>query len=132
MRKIFDQYDVLLSVGADLFALSLPEDVQPVAPDLKIVQIDIDPWELGKNFPAEVAILGSPKATLPELTEATRAAMPAGAQKAAQDRLKSASDATKAELEKLKARARSLATRRRCRRSRSSTPSAKSCRKTPS
>ena len=109
MRKIFDQYDVLLSVGADLFALSLPEDVQPVAPDLKIVQIDTDPWELGKNFPAEVAILGSPKATLPELTEATRAAMPAGAQKAAQDRLKSASDATKAELEKLKARARSLA-----------------------
>ena len=75
MRKIFDQYDVLLSVGADLFALSLPEDVQPVAPDLKIVQIDTDPWELGKNFPAEVAILGSPKATLPELTEATRAAM---------------------------------------------------------
>ena len=58
MRKIFDQHDVLFSVGADLFALSLPEDVQPVAPDLKIMQLDTDPWELGKNFPAEVAILG--------------------------------------------------------------------------
>src|SRR6185503_17176995 len=42
-------------------------------------------------------------------TEATRAAMPAGAQKAAQDRLKAASDATKADLEKLKARAKSVA-----------------------
>ena len=46
---------------------------------------------------------------MPELTEATRAAMPAAAQKAAKDRLKSASDATKAELEKLQARARSIA-----------------------
>ena len=109
MRKIFDQHDVLLSVGADLFALSLPADVPPVASDLKMIHLDIDPWELGKNYPAEVAILGSPKATLPELTEATRAAMSAGAQDAARDRLKTASDATRAELEKLKARARSLA-----------------------
>ena len=109
MRKIFDQHDVLFSVGADLFALSLPADVAPVSPDLKMIHLDIDPWELGKNFPAEVAILGDPKATLPELTEATRAAMPAAAQSAGKERLKAASDATKAELDKLRARAKSLA-----------------------
>ena len=109
MRKIFDQHDVLFSVGADLFALSLPSDVAPVSSDLRMIHLDTDPWELGKNFPAEVAILGDPKATLPELTEAIRAAMPAAAQSAAKDRLRSASDANKAELEKLKARAKSLA-----------------------
>jgi benzoylformate decarboxylase len=108
MRKIFDQHDLLFSVGADLFALSLPSDVSPVSSDLKIIHLDIDPWELGKNFPAEVAILGCPKATLPELIEATRAAMPAAALGAAKDRLKSASEANKAELEKLRARAKSL------------------------
>ena len=102
MRKIFDQHDVLFSVGADLFALSLPDDVQPISPDLKIVHLDSDPWELGKNFPTEVAILGCPKATLPELIEATRAAMPAAAQKLARDRLKTASDAGRADLEKLR------------------------------
>jgi benzoylformate decarboxylase len=109
MRKIFDQHDVLFSVGADLFALSLPEAVSPVSPDLKIIQLDTDPWELGKNFPAEVAILGSPKATLPELTDTVRAAMPAPAQSAAKDRLKAAGDANRADLEKLRARAKSLA-----------------------
>jgi benzoylformate decarboxylase len=109
MRKIFDQHDVLFSVGADLFALSLPEAVSPVSSDLKIIQLDTDPWELGKNFPAEVAILGSPKATLPELTDAVRAAMPAPAQSAAKDRLKAAGDANRADLEKLRARAKSLA-----------------------
>ena len=109
MRKIFDQHDVLFSVGADLFALSLPSDVAPVSSDLRMVHLDTDPWELGKNFPAEVAILGDPKATLPELTEAIRANMSSGAQSAAKNRLKSASEANKAELEKLKARAKSLA-----------------------
>jgi len=109
IRKILDQHDVMFSAGADLFALSLPSDVHPVPPDLRIVHLDIDPWELGKNYPSEVAILGSPKGTLPELTAAIRDAMPAAAQNAARDRLKSASDANRAELEKLRARAKSLA-----------------------
>ncbi|HMK78239.1 MAG TPA: thiamine pyrophosphate-binding protein [Xanthobacteraceae bacterium] len=109
MRKIFDQHDVLFSAGADLFALSLPSDVAPISSDLRIVHLDTDPWELGKNYPAEVAILGNPKATLPELTEATRAAMPAAAQRGAKERLKAAGETTKAELEKLKSRAKSLA-----------------------
>src|SRR3954464_4145631 len=109
MRKIFDQHDGLFSAGADLFSRSSPDDVQPISPDLEIVHLDSDPWELGKNFPTEVAILGCPKATLPELTDVTRAAMPPAAQKSAQDRLKTASDAGRADLEKLRARAKSLA-----------------------
>jgi benzoylformate decarboxylase len=109
IRKILDQHDVMFSAGADLFALSLPSDVNPMPPELRIVHLDIDPWELGKNYPPEVAILGNPKGTLPELTAALRAAMPPAAQKAAGDRLKSASEATRVELEKLKARAKSLA-----------------------
>ncbi len=109
MRKIFDQHDVLFSVGADLFALSLPSDVSPIPPDLRMIHLDIDPWELGKNYPAEVAILGDPKGTLPELTAAIRETMSSGALGAARDRFKTASDATLAELEKLRARARALA-----------------------
>ncbi len=108
MRKIFDQHDVLFSVGADLFALSLPDDTAPISPDTKIVHLDIDPWELGKNYPAEVAILGDPKGTLPDMTDAIRAAMSAGEASAAKDRFKSASEVTKAELDKLRARAKSM------------------------
>jgi benzoylformate decarboxylase len=109
MRKIFDQHDVLFSAGADLFALSLPSDVAPVGPDLRMVHLDIDPWELGKNYPAEVAILGDPKGTLPELIAAVRERMSASQQGAGRERLKSASAETLAELEKLKAKARSTA-----------------------
>src|SRR4029077_15140336 len=39
IRKILDQHDVLFSVGADLFALSLPSDVHPVPEDLRIIHL---------------------------------------------------------------------------------------------
>src|SRR5829696_7180672 len=73
IRAILAEHDVLFSVGGDLFTLSLPSDVDPVPQGLSVVHLDTDPWELGKNYPAEVAILGSPKATLPELTARVRA-----------------------------------------------------------
>src|SRR5262244_2884727 len=78
-------------------------------PGMPLLHLDTDPWEIGKNFPAEVAILGDPKATLPELTAATRERMSSGARGAARDRLKTASDATLAAREALKTKARAVA-----------------------
>jgi benzoylformate decarboxylase len=74
IRALLMRHDLLFSVGGDLFTLSLPDDVDPMPPGLTVVHIDVDPWELGKNYPAAVAILGEPKATLPELSEAVRRA----------------------------------------------------------
>lgn len=83
-------HDVLFSVGGDLFTLSLPSSVEPVPRQLRIVHLDIDPWELGKNFPAEVAILGDPKATLPELTAAVAERLTASTRARARERLETA------------------------------------------
>ena len=65
-----------------------------------------DPWELGKNYPAQVAILADPKSTLPELTAAVAATMTSAARGAARDRFKAASEATLAERHALKAKAK--------------------------
>jgi benzoylformate decarboxylase len=78
-RKVLEDYDVLFSVGADLFTLSLPSDVDPMPPGITLIHLDVDPWEIGKNYPPQVAILGDPKATLPELTAMLRERMSAGA-----------------------------------------------------
>src|ERR1700730_4114346 len=75
VRKVLDGYDVLFSVGGDLFTLSLPSDVDPIPPDITLTHLDIYPWELGKNYPPTTAILGDPKATLPEITAAVRERM---------------------------------------------------------
>jgi benzoylformate decarboxylase len=68
------QHDLLVSIGADLFTLSLPADVEALPEGMKVVHLDTNAWELGKNYPETVAILGDPKATLPELTQALRGA----------------------------------------------------------
>jgi benzoylformate decarboxylase len=109
VRQALDAHDVLFSVGADLFTWSLPSKVEPMPPGMRLIHLDTDPWEIGKNFPAEAAILGDPKATLPELTAAIRERMTSAGRGAARDRLKTASDVTIAEREALKAKARSLA-----------------------
>jgi benzoylformate decarboxylase len=73
IRRVLEGHDLLLSAGADLFTLSLPSEIEPVPPGLPILHLDCDPWQLGKNFPAEVAILADPKVALPELATALEA-----------------------------------------------------------
>ena len=109
IRKILEQYDVLFSVGGDLFTLSLPSAIDPMPDDLTLVHLDNDPWELGKNYPPKVAILGDPKATLPEITKALRERMTAGERAAARERLEAAKAAILAEREALIAKARDRA-----------------------
>jgi benzoylformate decarboxylase len=72
IRAFLMRYDLLCSIGGDLFTLSLPSDVEPMPHGLDVIHIDVDPWEIGKNYAAAVGIQGDPKATLPELSEAVR------------------------------------------------------------
>ncbi|HET8920380.1 MAG TPA: thiamine pyrophosphate-binding protein [Xanthobacteraceae bacterium] len=109
IRKILEQYDLLFSVGGDLFTLSLPSDIEPMPAGLTLIHLDTDPWELGKNYPPQVAILGDPKTTLPDVTEAVRKAMSSGARGAARERLDAAKAATLAERDALRAKARDMA-----------------------
>src|SRR5215471_403455 len=96
VRTTLDRHDLLLSIGADLLTMSLPSDVEAIPPGIRIIHLDDDPWQLGKNYPAEVAILADPKAALPELTAAVTAAMSNIARGAAERRRK-AVEATIAE-----------------------------------
>ncbi len=106
IRKILSQYDLLLSVGGDLFTMSLPSDVEPVPEGLPIIHLDTDAWELGKNYPAQVAILGDPKATLPDLTAAVTERLSPARKAAAKERLAATRATVTTSLEALKAKAK--------------------------
>ncbi len=75
IREILARHDLVISLGADLFTLSLPSPVDAMPENLKIVHLDTDPWEIAKNYAALAAIFGEPKVTLPELTAETQARM---------------------------------------------------------
>jgi benzoylformate decarboxylase len=86
IRALLMQHDLLFSVGGDIFTLSLPSDIEPMPEGLPLIHLDLDPWEIGKNYPAKVAIQGDPKATLPDLAEALRRRLSPDAVKAAKSR----------------------------------------------
>jgi benzoylformate decarboxylase len=109
LRAMLEEHDLLFSVGGDLFTMSLPSEVDPMPPGLPIVHIDTDPWELGKNYPADVAILGDPKATLQDLLAAIEARMTAAQRAAARSRSEATRAVIASDLAKLKARARAEA-----------------------
>lgn len=70
IRGVLQQHDVLFSVGGDLFTLGMPPQDEPVPDGIRIVHLDTDAWQLGKNYHTDVAILGNPLTTLPELQQA--------------------------------------------------------------
>ena len=111
IRGVLDQHDLLVSIGADIFTLSLPGDVESMPEGYPVVHLDTDPWQLGKNYPETVSILGDPKATLPELTAALIQARSAVESETAVKRLAHAKAEGVSSLHKLNALADAMAER---------------------
>jgi benzoylformate decarboxylase len=109
VREVLDKHDLVFSVGGDLFTWSLPSSVNPWPAGLKLIHLDTDPWQIGKNYPAAAAIFGDPQATLPEITAEVGKRMSAGAKAAATTRLSALTDAIKKDREAFRAKARALA-----------------------
>jgi benzoylformate decarboxylase len=74
IRARLAQHDVVLAICGPVFMLTLPSEQEPIPPGVTMLHLDVNPWEIGKNYPVAVGIHGDPKATLPELTEAVRKA----------------------------------------------------------
>jgi benzoylformate decarboxylase len=72
VRAVLEQADLMFALGAEVFPFSLPSEVEPVPVNLTIVHMHSDPWEVGKNYPAKIGIIGDLKASLPELAQIIR------------------------------------------------------------
>ncbi len=98
--------DLLLCVGAPLFQIIFPKPEPILAPGTKLVQIDLLPWELNKNIPADVAMLADPKAALAELAELVRQNQTPEQARAAEARAAAIGERTAATRERYRAQAR--------------------------
>jgi benzoylformate decarboxylase len=67
VRGILEAYDLLVVVGADVLRMSVMSETDPLPPDLPIVQMGLVDWEMGKNYPAEMAVRGDVRETLAAL-----------------------------------------------------------------
>lgn len=69
-RDRLKEFDLLLVVGMDLLRQYVyHEPARAIPEQTRLIHLDQDPWQLGKNYPLEVGLIGDPKAGLSELAE---------------------------------------------------------------
>jgi benzoylformate decarboxylase len=74
VRQLLQTHDVLFVAGMNLLRLYIwngPES--PIPPSTRIVHLDVNPAEIGKNFPVDVAMLGDIREGLRALGDAIEA-----------------------------------------------------------
>ena len=64
VRGVLAEHDLLVVAGADVLRMSVWSETDPLPPDLPLIQLGQLDWEMGKNYPAEIAIRADLKATL--------------------------------------------------------------------
>ncbi|MEO8005213.1 MAG: thiamine pyrophosphate-dependent enzyme [Betaproteobacteria bacterium] len=87
VRGWLQPYDLLVCLGADVLRMSVHNPIDALPEGLPIVQISERDWELGKNYPTEIAINANVKETLRALTTLLRARMTAAQKSVAAARL---------------------------------------------
>jgi benzoylformate decarboxylase len=71
VREALDGHDVVFVVGAHAFSPHHFTPGSPIPPGTRVVQLDDDPAEPGRNFPVELGLVGGIRATLAELVSLT-------------------------------------------------------------
>jgi benzoylformate decarboxylase len=67
-RSITSQADTVLIVGTYVFPEVFPALSGVFAPGTKVIHIDLNTYEIAKNFPVDLGLLGDPKLTLGKLS----------------------------------------------------------------
>lgn len=74
IEERLSEFDVLFVVGTDVFRLYVYFEPARALPEyVRLIHLDQNWWELGKNYPTEVALAGDPKVGLAELAKLVRA-----------------------------------------------------------
>jgi benzoylformate decarboxylase len=89
VRGALQPHDLLVCLGADVLRMSVHSPVDALPEGMSVIQISERDWELGKNYPAEIAIRADVKVTLGALIETLQRTMSAGQKSAAATRLAS-------------------------------------------
>ncbi|ARQ70597.1 thiamine pyrophosphate-binding protein [Streptomyces marincola] len=77
--RVVRDADAVLVVGTSVFPEVFPALTDPFHPEAGIVQIDLDAYEIAKNFPVDHGLVADPRLTLAALSAEVRRLRPHGA-----------------------------------------------------
>ena len=64
VRRVLSDYDLMFCVGADVLKMSVWSETEPLPETTAVAMVGLRDWEMGKNFPAEIALRADVKETL--------------------------------------------------------------------
>ena len=67
--------DVIFAVGTPVLPLLFPIGESPFPDGAKIIHIDLDAWEIGKNWPVDIGIMADPRLAMGDIVTALKASM---------------------------------------------------------
>jgi benzoylformate decarboxylase len=73
-RDMLSAYDLMIVLGSDPLRMSVHSEVEPLPAGMPIVQIGLVDWDLGKNYPVQIALKADVKETLKALIPALKVA----------------------------------------------------------
>ncbi len=80
VAKVLEAYDLMIVLGADPLRMSVLSATDPKPAGLAMVQIGLVDWDIGKNYPVEIAVKADVGETLAALTPVLAKAGGAGLQ----------------------------------------------------
>ena len=72
VRETLAPYDLMFCMGSDVLRMSVFSETDPLPDGMALVQIGLRDWEMGKNYPAEIALRADVKETLAALADTIR------------------------------------------------------------
>src|SRR5581483_11742275 len=67
VRGVLSKYDLLVALGSDPVRMSVWSEVEPLPEGMATVHIGLIDWDMGKNYPAEMAVRADVRETLTAL-----------------------------------------------------------------
>ena len=78
--------DIVLAVGTPVLPLLFPIEGSPFPANARMVHIDLDAREIGKNWPVEIGLLADPRLAMADITARLKTVMTQEQQSAARER----------------------------------------------
>ena len=86
-REALKDADLMVGIGCPMFGQSFYSSEPTLPGNLRFIQIDENPWEIGKNFPVDCGIQGDIKAALSELNNTLNKRIPDQVRKSSKARI---------------------------------------------
>ena len=90
-RDMLEKVDVLVVVGALFFGQAIHVHKPLVTPSTRVIQIDNNPWQIGKNYAVACGIQGNIKTSLEDLNTSLENSLSASIRKAIKSRIETIS-----------------------------------------